>query len=154
MPRPRGTLSAMRVLLLGVTAGLLLGVSAAQARPVAAPDCIAQAAQDHYRAGGAELTLICQAAVDAVQLAFPGGRVYGRPTRHVLLATSRQACTVSGRSTVACAKIGLAPGTELFFNALVSPAPQVGGKARLTVVFRSGSKRTYQLEYAGQADLD
>ena len=144
----------MRAVILVFAACLLLGVSAAQARPSAAPDCIAQAAPEHYRAGGAEFTLICQAAVDTVQLSFPGGRVLGRPTRHVLLSTSRQGCTITGRSTVVCARIGLAPGIEMFFNALVRPAPDVGGKARLTVVFRNGSKRTYRLEYAGQADLD
>lgn len=144
----------MRALPLALAAGLVLGVSAAEARPGAAPDCIAQAAQDHYRASGAQLTLICQAPVDAVQLAFPGGRVYGKPTQHVLLSTARRACTISGRSTVSCAKVGLATGAELFFNVLVRPAPAVGGKTRLTVTFRGGAKRTYQLEYAEQADLD
>ena len=144
----------LRIVTFAVVAGLLLGVSAAQARPTAAPDCIAQAAPDHDRASGAQLTLICQAPVDAVQLAFPGGRVYGRPTRHLLLSTTKRACTITGRSTVACAKIGLEPGIEMFFNLLVSPAPAVGGKTRLTVVFRGGTKRTYRLEYAQQADLD
>lgn len=143
-----------RLLPLALAAGLVLGVSSAQARPAAAPDCIAQAAPDHSRASGAQLTLICQAPVDAVQLAFPGGRVYGKPTQHVLLSTVKRACTISGRSTVSCAKVGLATGTELFFNVLVSPAPDVGGKSRLTVAFRGGTKRTYQLEYAEQADLN